>query len=574
MSHPGTPRRGAAGLPFRLSAARLFWPAAAALLAVQAAAQYRSARMESQTWDEGIHLAAGYSYWKTGVLRMNAEHPPLSKWLQTAPLLWLGPSLPLEHPSWAAGDSLAFGHEFLYRNRVPADTLLLAGRTVTMALTALLGLALAWWTRRRFGALAALIALALYALDPNITAHGRYVTTDLPLTLTVFAACLAWVWHLESGRKRALAAAAALAGLAAGCKFSGLFVPAAFGVLSLAYWSARRPARFWRRLPASFAAVFLGGYLVLAALYWPEFRRFFPMTRTQRTALGLPALRHAVDQSSPLGVAIATVGPKLGLVANSFWSGLGDFAAHNRAGHESYLLGRRSTHGWWYYLPAAFVVKTPVAALAALLIALALARRASLGWNIWLLLLPPATYVALAVHSHINLGLRHLLPVYPFLYVLAGAVLARALEQRWRLALLPGLALALAFEWGAIYPHYLAFFNFAAGGPEQGPSYLVDSNIDWGQDVLHLKRWMEANGVRRVCPCYFGNAELAYYGIEEGSLPHTSDDPAIQAFDCVAAVSATPLMGVYVGWDAFRWLREKEPTARIGYSIYVYDLRR
>src|SRR5579872_2860277 len=125
---------------------RFFLPAAALLLAAMACAQVASIRLESQTFDEGTHLAAGLSYWKTGDYRMNPEHPPLPKLLCAVPLLFMNVRLPFEYPSWSQGNELDFGGQFLYANNLTADQILFPARMVTIVLTLLLGVAMAWWT--------------------------------------------------------------------------------------------------------------------------------------------------------------------------------------------------------------------------------------------------------------------------------------------------------------------------------------------------------------------------------------------------------------------------------------------
>ena len=132
----------------------------------------------------------------------------------------------------------------------------------------------------------------------------------------------------------------------------------------------------------------------------------------------------------------------------------------------------------------------------------------------------------------------------------------------------------LALESLSINPDYLAFFNWPSGGPSNGPRYLLDSNIDWGQDTRKLKAWLDARNIHQVCRVYFGNAILAHYGIGELPLPGNEDTAERANLDCMAAASVTPLYGLYVPNDRYRWLREKTPVAKIGYSIYMYDLRK
>src|SRR5262249_40359581 len=152
--------------------------------------------------------------------------------------------------------------------------------------------------------------------------------------------------------------------------------------------------------------------------------------------------------------------------------------------------------------------------------------------------------------SNINIGVRHILPIYAFLFIFIAASFAR---RRWLLVAIPAL---IAIESILVFPYYLAFFNLPSGGPAHGPRYLVDSNLDWGQDLKRLKAYIDREHAPGVCLCYFGSALPAYYGIRELG-------DALQPRDCLGAVSATALVGMYTG-DDYKWLRTREPLARIG----------
>jgi hypothetical protein len=228
-------------------------------------------------------------------------------------------------------------------------------------------------------------------------------------------------------------------------------------------------------------------------------------------------------------------------------------------------------------------VKTPAAVLILLALCLgtglaAFAQAGTRRWRLravpfeWIvLLLPPLVYFAFSMRSHVNIGIRHLLPVYPFLFVALAAALVRT---SWRRRALAVMVLVLAVESAAIYPHYLAFFNGFAGGPDNGPRYLVDSNLDWGQDLYNLKKYVVTHDAKHLCVSYFGRASMAYYKLDYELLPQTHQAAEREKMDCVAAISATQLMGAYVGGEMYRWLRERQPMAKIGYSIYLYDFRR
>ncbi len=140
---------------------------------------------------------------------------------------------------------------------------------------------------------------------------------------------------------------------------------------------------------------------------------------------------------------------------------------------------------------------------------------------------------------------------------------------------LVGLGLLVAVESLSIYPHYMGFFNVAVGGPEAGPRYLVDSNLDWGQDLAKLRKYLVARGNPKLCLCYFGTADHVYHKIGPFQpMPRTWDFKEREEVDCLGAVSVTSLYNVYMQPREMTWLHGLKPVAKIGYSIYVFDLRK
>jgi len=426
---------------------------------------------ENQTWDEATHLAAGYAYWKLGDFRLNWEHPPLAKLLCAVPLLAVHPRLPLEHESWRTGDMVMFGAVFLYRNLLPPDTLLLLGRLPAMLMTLLLGLALLLWTRKHFGAVAALFALFLYISDPNIIAHGRYVTTDVAAALAIFLASIVWARFLMSKRWVDLAAAGIVLGLAVATKFSALFLLALFPLLYLIrWWQAPRRYSFRHFAASGVLAVTLAAS-VLLLIYWPETR----MSLIEKKTAPLSAYIH---RGNSVGRTLGWLADRFHLPAHAFLLGLDTLAEHNHRGHETYLLGKVSTKGRWYYFPVAFAVKTPTVVLALLGLCLVagigfLRRKGSLRaapfpWIV--VTVSPTVYFLFSMASNLNLGLRHILPVYPFPFVLVAAVLFRKPVRKPVLAVIVLLVGLQVYEHARIHPHYLAFFNTLAGGPAPWPA--------------------------------------------------------------------------------------------------------
>jgi hypothetical protein len=550
----------------------LFWPAVAAILAIAGALEVRSAMGETQTWDEGIHIVAGYSYLKLGDYSWNVEHPPLVKIVSALPLALMGLAAAPNEADGKRKDQVRYGTDFLYKNRRDADSILLAARSANILLTLLFTCAVAWWTRRRYGPAAGLAAAALGAFDPNLMAHGRYVTTDFPVTVFFFFACVLWVEYLEKASPRRLLAAAAALGLALITKFSAVLLLPALVILYAACW-IRRPREFpVRRAVIAAATLAATVVLMVMVVYWPE------TVRCWRT--NVPQLSTLVVRGNPTGEILFYLGRKLHLPAHAYLYGLNAVADHNAGGHPSYLLGMRSDTGWWYYFPVVFAVKSTMAALAAALLLLGAGL-----WQAWRrqwvspmtlgLAVPPVVYFVFSMTSGINIGMRHILPVYPFLYVGVAGWLATRANRRPGVYVLAALAALQIGECARITPDYLAFFNELAGGPGRGPEYLVDSNIDWGQDVKKLGLWLDAHaGSRRARVYYFGNAQMRYYKIDEMGYPGPLDQKGWDAIDEYCVANVTPLEGVYVPLNDLARLRLRQPVAKIGWSMYVYDLRK
>jgi len=260
-----------------------------------------------------------------------------------------------------------------------------------------------------------------------------------------------------------------------------------------------------------------------------------------------------------------------------------DFAAGGRPG---YLLGQLGTEGWWYYFPVAFAVKTPLATLVALLLAAWSALRRPQRDDL-LLLVPPVVYFLALMISSLNIGYRHLLPMLPFLSVHIGRLassprplVSLPLVRRVRCLLPLSLVIWLALSTLLIYPHFLAYFNLIGGGPQNGWHILVDSNIDWGQDMKGLRAWMEREGVERVRLAWFGTARPEYYGVCHDLLPGLPygfllwDDPPFDPENPepgIYAISVTSLVGVALpDPDLYAWFRARQPDERIGYSLFIY----
>jgi hypothetical protein len=543
----------------------------AALLGTAASLAVTSLRWTSATYDEGAHLPAGYTYWALGDHRLNPEQPPLVKLLAAAPLLLLSPVMHTEDVSWATARQWEFGRRFLYRGNDP-HRLLFWGRLPMIGLLLALIVAVFVEGRRRFGAAGGAIAAGLAAFSAEVLGHGRLVTTDVALALFVFVAVAAFDRWLETRRPRPLAVAALAAAAAFAAKFSApLLVPMLLALAAVEVARAAGPER--RRV----AVTSLGAVALVVGVSWAGLWAAYGFRHDLSPD---PAVR--ARESAPLESAAGPVGRMAALAARShlvpedYLRGL-VFVAENSAARRSFLLGRLSDHGFRAYFLVSFLLKTPLPLLVLTAGALVLAARRPSRTAVFLWL-PVLVYVLASLSRGLQIGHRHLLPVLPFLFLAAaqaGLALGKGRAGR--------VALAVVLAWYAagtlrVHPHYLAYFNEAAGGPSNGWRLLADSSLDWGQDLPGLAAWMRGQGLARIKLSYFGSAEPAAYGVAADLLPGTTSPPSphvrrdVQPGD-VVAVSVTNLQGVYLdGADAamLARFRELRPVAEIGGSIRVY----
>src|ERR1035437_10000113 len=582
VAHLGNERFGAL-------AEKHFIAIVCALLSVIVLAAIGPMTQDSQTADEAYHLLHGYQYLVKGITDSLTDTPIFSQIVAAIPLLPFHLRVP-------AG--LRQQHEFIYENNLPPESILLLGRLTRLGTTILLGGLVAVWTRRNFGATAALAATFLFVFDPNFLAHGHYATADVPEACVFFAACLAWNHFLKQGTLRQACLCGLLLGIAVRTKFFGLFLVPIFVAL---YW-----IRAWQqrgcatgaapRVPSLFRSLVctsLIAALTIFAVYGFASEPLLPRDRDGRSAESLSALmrRHA-DIATPIrGVVLSHPGlayildeaaARVSIPAPVFWRQAYMFSRHNSGGHLAYLLGKTSDTGWWYYFPVAFAVKTPSGDLVLILIsALILAgflrrrprqlikdlREARFEW--YVIVLPPVLYFVTCFTSHINIGVRHLLPLYPFLFVGIGAALfgtgMRTSKTAVRIAVVS--IMLVAVESMAAYPHYVAFFNGLSGGMNNGSRYLIDSNLDWGQDLKRLGAYLDSRHISNVCLDYFGEASPEYYRIVSRAIPATEEEA--KRMGCVVVISQNTFRESNAD-GRYNWLTRLRPADRIGGSLLVY----
>ena len=548
--------------PPRLRAWRALCLAAATLFAVLA---LDAGGTETPTIDEFAHLPSGHAILAHGAFDLYAKNPPLGKALLALPER-LGGDLrvpvPREQPfGWGPWQ---YGRRFMQANADRYFSIFASARALVTALALIAAALVFFWARSLFGEPAAAISTSLFLLSPTLLAHGHLATLDVACMASLLACILALRWaHPPDGADRLgrVATTGALWGIALLVKFTAvLLAPVWIGLV--AYEHRRR----WRRALAEIAL--LGAVGLTVVNLGMGFRgSFAPLGTYDFGSDFARGLQRMLPDATPVPLPHDYV--------RGFDAQKRDV---ERAEFPAYLHGEWSREGWWYYEAAALAVKTPLPLLAVLaLTPWALRRRGTPPRELAYLLLPPLALGALLTGlNQLNVGVRYLLPLYPFAFVATAALWA----GDGRLARWLGIAAVCISAVGAvrIHPAHLTYFNPIAGGPDGGYHWLLDSNLDWGQDLHRLSPALERIGHDGpVHLLYFGHVDPALYGIDFRVAP---DRPV----HGIVAASVTYLQGfVYpaagpggrparVRPGHLDWLSEIEPSERLG-SIWLFDTR-
>jgi hypothetical protein len=553
-----------------------------ALLAVMAANLFAVIKRKTITSDEIVHIPAGYYHLVAATYTLNNEHPPLVKMWAALPLLFLQPNEPrLAEP----GDNNSYARthaadgEFWTANAGEFETISFWTRVPMIVLTVLLGWLIFIFTKELSNPRAGVLAAALYSLEPTVLAHGRIVHTDLPAALAYLLFVFALYRYHRLPSVRSALVVGLVTGVALITKFSlvivGPLLLVAIGALIL-----RAPSRGLTR-GKILRHVFVAGIVALAIINLAY--------RFQRQAIIPADLAWIAARTPEHAQAIISGIRGLSVLFPTYYLfGIYNVALHNHSGHATFLLGRYNDLGWWYYFPVAFALKTTVAFLGLAV--------ASLLWALWRLLVrrdgrllflltPIAAYLVISLTSSINIGIRHFLPVYPFLFILAALLLDRLLRvTKWRYlagALIALLLGAMIFETARAYPDYVSYFNQLQGS-QPGWKLLSDSNVEWGDDVNAVAAYLHARGETRLSGATSGGwLTFRFFGLDYFDIcPPRQKDPIQTTY---VAIGASFLNGSTNPGSAelpetereniFAAYRDRKPEAVFGNSIYLYRVR-
>ena len=566
----------------------------------------------SVTSDEPVHMLAGYRYWECGDFVINPEHPPLLKFLAAAPLR----SLHLIEPDWPCGSRVATKVEVAYASaqfvaRNGMDRILLPARAAAAAVSLLLAVLVCLLAGEMFGRAEALVALIILVFEPTVIAHGSLVTTDMALATTMVMA----VYALYRYRRRPNVFRVLTAGLAVGLmlavKHSGIVVLPILLILMLADelrmcrqpvplppfekggagGICENPDQILLDPPSSkrdagrcltgmlrVALAYLVVLLVAVGVLWAAYGfRYYALPGALRETLSVADLfaAHRPEVAQSLSGKLVELLHQMRLFPESYTFGLADVLALGQ--RPTYLLGKVYRTGQWFYFPLAFAIKSSLTLL--ILLAGALLTPALYRTHpreMLFLLLPALAYFGVSLSSGLNIGVRHLLPVYPFFMVVAAAGACWwSRRHRWCLYGLTVLLVFHAVTAVRAAPSYLGFANELWGGTRNTYRLLNDSNADWGQNLKLVERYVNEHDIR---DCW-----IAAIGMPDVVRPYTPCRP-LPAYNWSATPQLVDLVPPVIegtvfisAWELPPWggheyaaLAETPPLDVIGGSVLVF----
>ncbi|MBU2564591.1 glycosyltransferase family 39 protein [Patescibacteria group bacterium] len=559
-----------------------------------------SLKQESAIMDEVAHTPAGYSYLTQKDMRLNPEHPPLLKDLSAIPLLFMNDiNFPDKLESWTTevNGQWDFGFNFLYNSGNNADKIIFWSRIPMLLLLIAMGLILYFWTKELYGKLPALLAVFLFSFSPTFIAHGRYVTTDVGAAFGFFAAIYFFVKWIQKPTTKNLIWAGIFFGIAQAIKFSLILLIPYFGLLTL-IWIFVKFKEKKQDLPrllilyiSRVIIIIIIGFILIYPIYsfhtanYPVEKQ---ISDTQYITSKFP------EPFQNLLVSMA----KTPILKPYAQYTLGLFMVFQRAvgGNTTFFLGDVTNKGWHHYFPITYILKTPLALqlltiICLIFIAFQIKRKKPKTFK-WLnkyfpefaMLLFLAVYWASSITSNLNIGVRHILPTFPFVYILLAGQIKRIYEyiKKKKSFKIYATTFVVLLVWYAvsslsIFPYYLTYFTELVGGAKNGHIYVTDSNLDWGQDLKRLAKWTEENNIDKIHLDYFGGGDSKYY-LGDKYMPWWDTRNPEDAKGSYIAISATFLkQGMAIptkGWTKsttyYEWLITYEPVAVIGNSIFVY----
>jgi hypothetical protein len=545
------------------------------------------ARANTITWDEPDHIYSGYMSWR-GDFGLNPEHPPLVKFVATVPLLPMQLNVPEMQDRPYRLQAVLGGRDFIFHN--DADKIVFRAQMAASIFTLLLLVIAFLATREMFNTTAGFLVLGLLLFDPTLLAHGALVTTDAAQSCFLLASIYAFYRYMQSPSAGRLMITGVAAGLALASKHSAVLVFPMLLILSGIEIFRRESANSRLQLSVGkratrYATALVIISLISVAILWAAYG-FRYAARGNGLQLNPPMEAQLAKVPSPTQAKVLHQFARFHLLPESYIYGFAHvlFSADD---FNSYLFGTSYPHAVWFYFPVAMLVKSSLTFLILLAIGVwAIASgRLQKRREVLFLLIPPLVYLAVSMKGGMNIGIRHILPVYIFLAILiagAASVLIKD-SRRWRYAVVL-LLLFQAISVTRAFPDCIGYANEAFGGPKNVWRYVSDSSADWAQQLHAVKRYTDERHMQKCWFVYFGTGviDYDYYKIPCKLLPTVESiwlgtlSDATPVIDGPVFISAVNLTGFEFGppplnpYEQFKTLKAADA---LDSSVFVYEGR-
>lgn len=528
------------------------------LLLVFSALVLSAALRTSGTCDEiAHHIPVGYVLLTKWDFKMDTSQPPLARYIIAVPLkLFMHINMPEDKNKWRIEDRSIFGRDFFYKYNTDSKKILFLCRIPVMIIGALCGLLLFVWVASLYGERAGLLSLFLYCFSPSILAHSGLATTDIIATFFIFLSVYSfWLFLNKSSFTRSFFTAACL-GLAQLAKYNAILLYPIFLVLMVFESQKTGKSKITGILTKFIIAVVLSLVVVWAG-YGFDFQPILKDAMRVNDKVEMARKIMPFLSDAKLHDILFRIPIPLG----SHILGISGVFRHSYEGHRTFFLGKWSGEGNIFYFLVAFMIKNPIPMLILFIIGFFIVIKKGVGRAERVVLITLAAYFIASSLGKLQIGIRHILPLYPLCFMIAGRT-AELLNRKFL-----NLAVAILIAWHIFltliaWPNYIGYFNEIIGGSRNGYKYLRDSNIDWGQDLPALSDYMKKNNINEVVLEYFGQSDPAVYGIRYKKL---QPEELVKPKDKTYAISAQNL-------ESARWARDYKQTAIVGSSIFIYDL--
>lgn len=582
-----------------------------------------NARNDSPIYDEIAHIPAAYSYLTKHDMRLNPEHPPLLKDLAAFPLVFMHLNFDTTQSFWEENPNDAewnAGKYFLYQAGNNPEKIIFWSRLPIILLSLILGLFIFFWTKKLAGIMAGFLALIFYAFDPNILGHNHYVTTDLGIAAFFTFALFYFIKFLKNPSWKNVFFGGIFLGLLQLAKFSSVLIFPILGLMLLVYplvkknnliGSAKTKEKFKRLGEYLGKGILAFGISIL--LVWAIYQLNTFAMPTEKLPQIMQHYFHPDDQAKNQALNQALVKNLTSLNKKTYFAPLADYLfgiarvfQRVAGGNVTYFMGEVSVDGFLSYFPIVFLIKEPLPIIFLIIFAFAfsfwqISRKLknapeSLLKKSWKSLIDyirtsPAEfsmllfiflYLVISITGRLNIGLRHLFPIFPFIYILLAKKIAEFIKKThhreikiFSSIIIMSFLAWLIIETIAVFPNYVSYFNELAGGPKNGYHYVTDSNADWGQDLIRLRSFLAQHPeIEKIRVDYFGLADLNYY-LGNRYISWWRDRRPIESG--WYAISTLLLQeSIYdqskPDNQSYRFLKKKIPDYQVGTSILIYYL--